>query len=250
MNLFDLKGKRAVVTGASRGLGHGMALALAEAGADLVCIQKSYPHNLVNTIQAMGRECRCVTADLSQENEIRHVAEQVLDSWGPIDILVNNAGIQRLHWVIEFPESDWDAILNVNLKAVFMLSQIFAKPMISRKYGKIVNIGSLLTFQGGLKASAYAASKGAIGQLTKALANEWGPYGINVNAIAPGYMTTDMNANLIASETNYREIRNRIPIGRWGTEDDLAGAVIFLSSAASDYVQGQILAVDGGWLGR
>ncbi|MDA8192491.1 MAG: glucose 1-dehydrogenase [Thermaerobacter sp.] len=250
MDLFDLNGKRAVITGASRGLGHGMALALAKAGADVVCVQKSYSQDLIAAIQELGRECVCVTADLSKEDDVRRVAQEVLDAVGPIDILVNNAGIQRLHWAVEFPGSDWDEIMNVNLKAVFLLSQIFAKPMISRKYGKIVNIGSLLTFQGGLKAAAYTASKGAIGQLTKALANEWAPHGINVNAIAPGYMQTDMNANLLASERHYQDIRNRIPSGRWGTEADLGGAVVFLSSAASDYVQGQILAVDGGWLGR
>lgn len=250
MDLFDLTGKRAVVTGASRGLGHGMALALAKAGADLVCIQKSCPGELITAVQRLGRECLCVTADLSIEDEVRRAAQNVLDSVGRVDILVNNAGIQRLHWAIEFPMSDWDEVINVNLRAVFLLSQIFAKPMMNRKYGKIVNIGSLLTFQGGLKAAAYTASKGAIGQLTKALANEWAPYGINVNAIAPGYMQTDMNANLIGSSKHYKDILSRIPCGRWGSEDDLAGAVVFLSSSASDYIHGQILAVDGGWLGR
>ncbi len=247
---FDLSGLRAVVTGGNRGLGAGIALGLAQSGADIVSLHRSEAEPEVATaIRQLGRHYTSLRADLAEVARLPDAVARVLET-GPIDILVNNAGAQRRRAATEFLMEDWDMVMNVNLKAVFLLSQGFARPMLVRGHGKIINVASLLSFQGGLTVPAYAASKGAVAQLTKALANEWAPRGVNVNAIAPGYMETDMNEALLKDPLRSRQIGERIPAGRWGRAEDVAGAAVFLASAAADYVHGHVLLVDGGWLGR
>ena len=251
MKLFDLHGKTAVITGATRGLGQAMAVGLAEAGADIVSIQRSKKDTATKElVEALGRRFEIIECDLLDLDHVRVVMDEVDQRVGDLDILVNNAGIQRRAPSVEFPEKDWDDVINVHLKAAFLLCQQAGKRMLRKGYGKIINIASLLSFQGGFTVPAYAAAKGGIAQLTKALANEWASQGVNVNAIAPGYMDTDMNAGLRQNETRNRQISERIPQGRWGTPEDIKGAVIFLASQASDYVNGHILVVDGGWMGR
>jgi 2-deoxy-D-gluconate 3-dehydrogenase len=229
--LFNLQGRNALVTGSRRGLGAGMALALTEAGANVVI------HG-----QADGDITDPATCTRLVENTVREL--------GSIDILVNNAGIIRRAPAEEYSDTDWNAVLDTNLNAVFHLCQAAAAHMLRQGSGKIINIASMLSFQGGIRVPAYAAAKGAVAQLTKALANEWAPRGINVNAIAPGYMATDNTAALRNDPERNRQILDRIPAGRWGAPDDLAGAAVFLASRASDYVHGHILVVDGGWLAR
>ncbi len=253
LDLFRLDGKIALVTGASRGLGAGMAKALASAGADLVLHEKDQPACEVATEIANRtvRRTALLTADFADRRAADHLMAEALSAFGRIDILVNNAGIIRRRPAVEHGDEDWDAVLEVNLTNVFRLCRAAGRHMLERgEGGKIINISSLLAFQGGITVPGYAAAKGGVAQLTKALANEWAPHGINVNAIAPGYMATDNTAPLRQDEVRSRQILERIPAGRWGLPDDLAGAVIFLASRASDYVNGHVLVVDGGWMGR
>ncbi|MCM3381117.1 glucose 1-dehydrogenase [Shouchella rhizosphaerae] len=250
-NLFDLSGKVAVITGGSRGIGKGIATGLAHAGADLVLVQRTENHSLKSKLEEeTGVRCASIQADLSKLEEVKQVIPQALDKMGKVDILINNAGIQRRSPAVDFLEQDWDAVMQVNLKAVWMLCQQAGKYMLANGQGKIINVASLNSFQGGINIPAYASAKGAVAQLTKALANEWSSKGINVNGIVPGYVATDMNEALIADPVRSRQILERIPAGRWGSADDFAGAAIYLASEASSYVHGHLLAVDGGWLGR
>jgi 2-dehydro-3-deoxy-D-gluconate 5-dehydrogenase len=250
MELFDLTGKTAMVTGASTGLGAGMTLGLARAGADIVLVDRVPSTETFDRVRALGRKAHQVIADLSRMEGITSTVQEALGAFGAIDILVNNAGIIRRTKAIDFTEQDWDDVMAVNSRTVFFLSQTVAKQMLPRKSGKIVNVASLLSFSGGITVPSYAASKGAVAQLTKALANEWAESGININAIAPGYMVTNNTENLRKDPVRTRSITDRIPAGRWGTPEDLQGAVIFLASRASDYVNGHILLVDGGWMAR
>jgi 2-deoxy-D-gluconate 3-dehydrogenase len=251
LDAFRLEGKAALVTGASAGLGAAVATALAEAGADVACHGNSRsPAATCEAVGRAGRRALAVVGDLSDKDAPRRLVEQTLNEFGRLDILVNNAGIIRRSPSVEYSEEDWTAVIEVNLNAVFRLSQLAGRHMVERGSGKIVNVASLLSFQGGLTVPAYAASKGGVAQLTKALANEWASKGVNVNAIAPGYMRTDNTAALQKDETRNRQILERIPAGRWGVPEDLAGAAVFLASPASDYVNGHVLVVDGGWLGR
>ncbi|HWS89036.1 MAG TPA: 2-dehydro-3-deoxy-D-gluconate 5-dehydrogenase KduD [Pyrinomonadaceae bacterium] len=251
LDAFRLDGRAALVTGASAGLGAAVATALAEAGADVACHGNSRsPEATCEAVKGAGRRARAVVGDLSDKEVPRRLVEQTLEEFGRLDILVNNAGIIRRSPSVDYSEEDWAAVIEVNLNAVFRLSQLAGRHMVERGSGKIVNVASLLSFQGGVTVPAYAASKGGVAQLTKALANEWASRGVNVNAIAPGYMRTDNTAALQRDETRNRQILERIPAGRWGEASDLAGAAVFLASPASDYVNGHVLVVDGGWMGR
>jgi 2-deoxy-D-gluconate 3-dehydrogenase len=249
-DLFSLAGRVALVTGASRGLGAGMALGLAAAGADLVLHASTAAAGTADAVARLGRRAATLAADLSDPSAAGGLAAAALSVYGRIDILINNAGIIRRRPAAEYGDDDWDAVIEVNLSSVFRLSRAVGRHMLERGSGKIINVASLLAFQGGITVPAYAAAKGGVAQLTKALANEWAARGINVNAIAPGYMTTDNTAALKADPLRARQIGERIPAGRWGTPEDLAGAAVFLASAASDYVNGHVLVVDGGWLAR
>jgi 2-deoxy-D-gluconate 3-dehydrogenase len=247
---FDLTGRTAVVTGGGRGLGLGISRALLDAGADVIVLARNpAPPDLVEHGRTRGRAVRSTSVDLTDPDSVDEAAARVLAEQ-EVDILVNNAGTQARHPAVEFPMADWDTVIQVNLRAVMQLCQSFGRPMLERGSGKVVNLASLLSFQGGLTVPAYAASKGAVAQLTKALCNEWAGRGVNVNAVAPGYMDTDMNTALLADPVRSRQISERIPAGRWGTGEDIGGAVVFLASAAADYVHGQVIAVDGGWLAR
>tara|TARA_R110002051_G_scaffold320520_5_gene406001 strand:+ start:370 stop:1134 length:765 start_codon:yes stop_codon:yes gene_type:complete len=249
-NQFDLTGRTAVVTGASRGIGAGIALGLLQAGADVIALQRSAPNaELRDAAQKAGRRLIHVKVDFSEQASIGAAIDECL-SQRAVDILVNNAGTQIRHDSVDFPLEDFDTVMDVNARAVFQLCTAFARGMIERRQGKIVNLSSLLAFQGGLRVPAYAASKGAVDQLTKAFANEWARHGVNVNAVAPGYFETDMNAALLADAERSAQIFGRIPAGRWGKPHDIAGAVVFLCSSAADYIHGITLPVDGGWLGR
>ena len=250
--IFDLHGMRALVTGASRGLGRAMAEALASAGADVVCgtTHAGGASETVAAIEGLGRQGWEVAADLSDRASIEALTTDVEVLAGPIDILVNNAGTIRRHEAVEFPMEDWDVVMRTNIDATFMLCQHFGREMVARGTGKIINVASLLSFSGGITVPAYTASKHAVAGLTKALANEWAQHGVQVNAIAPGYFRTDNTQALQDDERRAEQIRSRIPAGRWGEPSDLAGAVIFLASRASDYVNGHILTVDGGWMAR
>ena len=249
---FKLTDRIALVTGAATGLGAEIAVALSEAGAQVACHGNSRsPEETCKRIQASGGVAHPITGDLSQQQTSKHLIDETLNRFGRLDILVNNAGTIRRAPAVEYSEEDWTIVLEVNLSSVFRLAQLAGKHMIdSERGGKIVNIASLLSFQGGITVPAYAASKGGVAQLTKALANEWAKHRINVNAIAPGYMRTTNTAALQADETRNRQILERIPAGRWGEANDVAGAAVFLSSPASDYVNGHVLIVDGGWMGR
>jgi len=252
-DLFRLDGKVALVTGASRGLGAGVARALAAAGADVVLHSSTKP--AAETSEAItkstGRKTATLPADLAQPGAAADLAARAIAAFGRIDILVNNAGTIRRAPAASHADDDWDAVIAVNLSSVFRLSRAIGHHMIERgQGGKIVNIASLLAFQGGITVPGYAAAKGGVAQLTKALANEWAPHRINVNAIAPGYMETDNTTALRQDPTRFRQITERIPAGRWGRPEDLGGAAVFLSSPAADYVHGHVLVVDGGWMGR
>jgi 2-dehydro-3-deoxy-D-gluconate 5-dehydrogenase len=249
-NLFDLKGKTAIVTGASTGLGKGMTLGLAGAGADILLVDHVSSEETLAEVESLGRRAEQIVIDLMKEDSIQTVVSKALEKFNKIDILINNAGIIRRTPAIDFSEKDWDEVMNLNSKVVFFLSQAAAKDMIKRKYGKIINIASLLSFQGGIIVPSYSASKGAVMQITKALANEWARFGININAIAPGYMATNNTKALREDAARSKSILDRIPAGRWGTPEDIQGAAVFLASRASDYVNGHVLAVDGGWLAR
>jgi 2-deoxy-D-gluconate 3-dehydrogenase len=247
---FDLTGKVALVTGANTGIGQGIALALAAAGADIAAAGRTPATDTVERARALGRRAEIISADLSTIEPVERVVAETVDRLGSIDILVNNAGIIRRADSIDFTEADWDAVIDTNLKSVFFLCQAAAKRMIPAGSGKIINIASMLTFQGGIRVPSYTASKSGIGGLTKLLANEWAARGINVNAIAPGYVATNNTEALRADGKRNAEILGRIPAGRWGEAEDLGGAAVFLASSASNYVDGHILAVDGGWLAR
>ncbi|MDR3564282.1 MAG: 2-dehydro-3-deoxy-D-gluconate 5-dehydrogenase KduD [Negativicutes bacterium] len=251
LDKFSLTGKVAIVTGASRGLGEGMALALAEAGADVVVVASSAKvDETAKKIAALGNKALAIRADLGRIDLISEIVDTTMDEFGKIDILVNCAGIIRRGPAVDFSEKDWDDVINLNQKALFFMCQAVAKQMIKQGKGKIINIASLLSFQGGVVVPSYTASKSAIAGMTKALANEWAVKGINVNAIAPGYMATEMTEALQRNAVRSPAILARIPQGRWGTPADMEGAVVYLASDASDYVQGHVLLVDGGWMGR
>ena len=252
---FDLEGRVALVTGANTGIGQGIAVALAKAGADVVIVARSDPSETRSLVEAEGVRAHVIKADLSSTKPCAHIVEETVEAFGRLDILINNAGIIRREDALDFSEEDWDAVMDVNLKVLFFLSQAAARHMTEwasqgGMRGKIVNIASMLTFQGGIRVPSYTASKSGVGGLTKLMANEWAAKGINVNAIAPGYIATNNTTALQADETRNRQILERIPEGRWGDPADIGGAAVFLSSSAADYVQGHILAVDGGWLAR
>lgn len=249
-NPFDLSGKVAIVTGANAGIGQGIALALAQAGADIAAVGRSPADETVAQIRDMGRKAEIMAADLSSLSPVQRVVDETLDRLGGLDILVNNAGIIRRADALDFSEADWDAVMDTNLKSVFFLCQAAARHMATQGAGKIINIASVLSFQGGVRVPSYTASKSGIAGLTKALANEWAARGICVNAIAPGYIATNNTAALQADETRNRQIMERIPAGRWGEPADMGGAAVFLASSAADYVHGHTIAVDGGWLAR
>lgn len=249
--LFSLDGKVSIVTGASRGLGKAMAVALAQSGANIVGVGQSNMEETRKEIEKAGKKFLEIKADLTSTDKIDEIIEKTIKTYGKIDILVNNAGTIRREDAINYTEKDWDDILNLNLKTLFFLSQKVAKEFLKQETGgKIINIASMLSYQGGIRVPAYTASKSGVMGITKALANEWAKYGINVNAIAPGYMATDNTKAIREDEKRNKEILERIPAGRWGKPEDLAGAVVFLASSASDYVNGHTLAVDGGWLAR
>lgn len=251
MKLFDLSGKAALVTGAARGLGQGLAVGLAEAGADVAIVTNSTdPAETRQAIEALGRRCEVIKADLSDEAALPGVVEQTVKAFGKIDILLNNSGIIRRVPAAEHPAQDWHDVIDLNLNSVFFLCQAAGREMLKQGSGKIINIASMLTFQGGITVPGYAASKHGVAGVTKALANEWASKGVQVNAIAPGYMETDNTTKLREDAVRSKQILERIPAGRWGTPDDLKGAAVFLASSASDYVTGTVLAVDGGWLVR
>jgi 2-dehydro-3-deoxy-D-gluconate 5-dehydrogenase len=247
---FNLAGKVAVVTGGTRGIGQGIALGLAEAGADIVLLQRSTDTTTQEKIKGLGVRCEIVQCNLENLDEVKQAIPRAIEALGSVDILINNAGIQRRSPAVDFSEQDWDDVLTVNLKAVWFLCQQAGRHMLEKNNGKIINIASLVSFQGGVYVPAYASAKGAVGQLTKALANEWSSKGINVNAIVPGYIATEMNTALIDDPVRSRQILERIPTGRWGNPEDFKGPAVFLASDASNYVHGHLLAVDGGWLGR
>lgn len=249
--MFDLTGKVALVTGANTGLGQGMALALAQAGADIVLIGRTQPTETLDLLKPSGVKVHSILTDLGEADNVEALISESAGTFGRIDILVNNAGIIKRNEAIDFTPDEWDSVMNVNLRTLFFLSQAFAKHIVSqKKSGKIINIASMLTFQGGIRVPSYTASKSAVGGLTKALANEWAKHNINVNAIAPGYFATNNTVALQADENRNAEILGRIPSGRWGKPSDMGGAIVFLASEASDYVQGITLPVDGGWLSR
>jgi 2-deoxy-D-gluconate 3-dehydrogenase len=240
-----------LVTGASRGLGAGIARALANAGADVIVHANATPAEATaSSIAKAGRRSHALTANLEQDGAAATLAAQAIDVFGRVDILVNNAGTIRRAAAESFGDEDWDAVLEVNLTSLFRLSRAAGAHMLERGSGRIINVASLLSFQGGIRVPAYAAAKGGVAQLTKALANEWAGRGVNVNAIAPGYMRTDNTKALIEDPVRSRQILERIPAGRWGEPQDLGGAVVFLASPASAYVHGHVLVVDGGWMGR
>lgn len=250
VSMFSLAGKRVMVTGANTGLGQAMAIALAKAGADLVLVGRSSAADTARVIKESGSEIGEVEADLGRA-DMAEVFGDAQSRFGPIDVLVNNAGTIRRDDAINFSQADWDEVMDVNLRAPFFLSQAFARAVLDRGVtGKIINIASMLSYQGGIRVASYTASKSGVMGLTRLLANEWASKGINVNAIAPGYFSTNNTAALQADAKRNAEILGRIPAQRWGQPDDLAGATVFLASAASDYVHGITLPVDGGWLAR
>lgn len=250
MSPFDLYGKVALVTGANTGIGQAIALALAAAGADVALAGRTPAADTAAGVRDLGRRAAIIDADLSGAEPAGEIVEATLAAFGRLDILINNAGTIRRADAVDFNEADWDAVIDTNLKSLFFLCQAAGRRMIAQGHGKIVNIASMLSFQGGIRVPAYTASKSAVAGLTKALANEWAAKGVNVNAIAPGYIATNNTAALQADETRNRQILERIPAGRWGAPGDIGGAAVFLASAASDYVNGHVLAVDGGWLAR
>lgn len=247
---FDLTGSTAVVTGGGRGLGRGISEALLTAGAHVVVLARNpTPPDLIAHANSLGRALTSREVDLADLPSVEAVVTDLLGQ-RQVDILVNNAGVQRRAPAVDFALADWDDVIDVNLRAVFRLCQLFGAPMLERGHGSIVNIASLLSFQGGITVPAYSASKGAIAQLTKALCNEWASRGVNVNAVAPGYMETEMNEALLVDPDRSAAISSRIPAGRWGTPADIGGVVAFLCSPAAAYMHGQVMAVDGGWLAR
>lgn len=252
LDLFKLDGKVALVTGAGQGLGQGMSLALAEAGADIVGLDRYSSEATGDQVRALGRCYKSFICDLgtASVSDLNQVVAGVVAEMEHLDILVNNAGIIRRTAAIDFSEADWDDVIQIDLKAAFFMAQAVARVMVPQGHGKIINIASMLSFQGGIIVPSYTAAKSGIAGITRALGNEWAQLGLNVNAIAPGYMATDNTSALRANPDRAPAILARIPAGRWGTPDDLKGAVVFLASPASDYLQGAIIPVDGGWLTR
>lgn len=251
LNAFDLTGKVAIVTGCDTGLGQGMTLALAQAGCDIVGVNRKIPQQTAEQVLALGRRFTAIQADLSRQDAIADIVAKAVSAMGRVDILVNNAGTIRRADALTFSEKEWDDVLNLNLKSVFFLSQAVARQFIRQgSGGKIINIASMLSFQGGIRVPSYTASKSGVLGLTRLMANEWAGRNINVNAIAPGYMATDNTRQLRDDADRSKEILDRIPAGRWGVPDDLQGPVVFLASQAADYINGYTLAVDGGWLAR
>jgi 2-deoxy-D-gluconate 3-dehydrogenase len=250
MNPFSLAGQVALVTGANKGLGQGIALALAAAGADIVAVSSSNADDTGAKVRALGRRFHFIAADLTSTAPIPGIIDGTLAAFGRLDILVNNAGMIRRADAVDFSEADWDAVMDLNLKSAFFLAQAAGRHFIAQGRGKIINIASMLSFQGGIRVPSYTASKSGLAGITKLLANEWAAKGVNVNAIAPGYMATDNTAALRADENRNRDILARLPAGRWGEPADLGGAAVFLASAAADYVHGVVLPVDGGWQAR
>lgn len=249
-NPFDLTGKNAIVTGASRGIGKSLAISLANAGANIIIIDVTRDEQTEQEIQKYNVTCETITFDLSHFEQYADLISSIIQKYQHIDILINNAGIQRRYPSVDFPKHDWDLVININMNAVFFMCQQVGKHMLERGYGKIVNIASLLAFQGGYTIPAYTAAKSAVTGFSKSLSNEWASKGITINCIAPGYIATEMNTALMNDEIRNRQILERIPAGRWGNPEDLGGAAVFLSSSASDYINGFTIAVDGGWLGR
>lgn len=249
-NPFDLMNKNAIITGGSRGLGASFAMSLANAGANIIIIDINRNEDVENEIKKYGVSCETILFDLAKFEQYESLLNIITQKYKQIDILINNAGIQRRYPSVDFPKSDWDLVININLNSVFFLCQLIGKQMISQGYGKIINIASLLSFQGGYTVPAYAAAKSAVAGFSKSLSNEWASKGINVNCIAPGYIATELNTAIMNDETRNRQILERIPAGRWGTPNDLGGTAVFLASSASDYINGFTIAVDGGWLGR
>ena len=251
LNAFDLAGKVALVTGCNTGLGQGMAIGLAQAGCDIVGVNLSSPNETAEKVTALGRRFLDLRADLGSIEGIPQLIDKAVGEFGHLDILVNNAGIIRREDAIEFSEKNWDDVMNVNSKTLFFMSQAVARQFIKQGHGgKIINIASMLSYQGGIRVPSYTASKSAVMGITRLMANEWAKHGINVNAIAPGYMATNNTEQLRADEGRSKEILERIPAGRWGVPEDVMGPVVFLASKASDYVNGYTVAVDGGWLAR
>ncbi|EOL8849516.1 MULTISPECIES: 2-dehydro-3-deoxy-D-gluconate 5-dehydrogenase KduD [Klebsiella] len=251
LNAFDLTGKVAIVTGCDTGLGQGMTLGLAQAGCDIVGVNRRIPHETAEKVQALGRRFTAIQAELSRQDEIETIVDRAVAAMGRVDILVNNAGTIRRADALSFSEKDWDEVINLNLKSVFFLSQAVARQFIQQgDGGKIVNIASMLSFQGGIRVPSYTASKSGVLGITRLMANEWAGHRINVNAIAPGYMATNNTQQLREDAERSKAILDRIPAGRWGVPDDLQGPVVFLASRAADYISGFTLAVDGGWLAR
>ena len=252
LDLFKLNGKTALVTGCRRGIGRGLAQALAEAGADIVGVSATLEEDsaVSRDIAERGKSFRGYTCDFSDRQAVHAFVEQVKTDIGRIDILINNAGTIMRAPAVEHPDEYWDRVIEVNLNAQFVLAREFGKEMVQRGEGKIVFTASVLTFQGGITGPGYAAAKGGIGQLTMALANEWAGKGVNVNSIAPGYIATDNNQALRDDAVRNEQLLVRIPVGKWGSPDDLKGTVVWLSSQAADYVHGSIVVVDGGWMGR
>lgn len=249
--LFSLEGQAALVTGANTGLGQAIAVGLAKAGADIIAVGRSAPDETAKMVADAGRKLYAISADLGSTEPIARVMFEAYAATGRIDILVNNAGIIRRADSVDFTEDDWDAVMNTNLKTAFFLSRAVAKRWVGEgRGGKIIQVASMLSFQGGVRVPSYTASKSGLAGLTKALANEWAAKGINVNAIAPGYFVSNNTEALRADETRSRQIMERIPAGRWGQPEDLAGVAVFLASKASDYMHGAIVPVDGGWLAR
>ena len=248
--IFDLTGKVAIVTGANTGIGQAIALSLAAAGADIAAVGRTPAEETVEKVRALGRKAEIVSADLSSIEPVQRVVDETIEKLGGLDILINNAGIIRRADSVDFTEEDWDAVIDTNLKSTFFLAQAAGRHMLAQGSGKIVNIASLLSFQGGIRVPSYTASKSGVAGLTKLLANEWAARGVNVNAIAPGYIATNNTAALQADETRNRQIQERIPAGRWGEASDIGGAAVFLASSAANYIHGHVLAVDGGWLAR
>ncbi|NYI42171.1 2-dehydro-3-deoxy-D-gluconate 5-dehydrogenase KduD [Demequina lutea] len=252
LDSFRLDGKVALVTGAGRGLGRACALGLAEAGADIALLDRSGALEAADEVRALGRRAYSVKSDFltATATDLAGVVDEVVENLGGLDVLVNNAGTIRRSPAVDFPQGDWDDVIAVNLDAVFFLSQAAGRHMIAQGGGRIINVASMLSFQGGVNVASYTATKHAVAGLTKALANEWAGSGVNVNAIAPGYMATDNTAPLRADADRSRGIMERIPAGRWGTPEDLQGVAVFLASDASNYMHGAIVPVDGGWLAR
>lgn len=247
-NPFDLTGTTAVVSGGRRGIGQGATRALLAAGADVVVLaRQEVPEADRHYATSLGRRLTGHQVDLGDRKATAEVVHTVLAEHR-VDILVNNAGVQARHPAIDFPIDDWERVIDINLRSVFQLCQAFGRPMLERGAGKIINIASLTTFQGGLNIPAYAASKGAVAQLTKSLCNEWAGQGVNVNAVAPGYIATDINADVRDDPSRFAELSGRIPAGRWGSPQDIGNAVVFLATPAASYVHGEVLVVDGGWM--